>query len=254
MAEETTTLALLIIGIAVLMFYLYITSIQKVFERIGFTKGEAGAILGITIVLGWISIPLFKYNGWWVGINVGGGLIPLIICAILLRSKRVNIAELTMGVIIAAYATYFVTRAEENVGIVADLPLAFAPALAAGFFSMSTFWSDLSKAAPLAYTSGVLGTLIGADVFHLGEMLSFTPPVGETVLLSVGGANILDMVYLTGIVAVGVDIMVFWIKKQESRHGFGAVVSEFGKGAEGLPYARDVVPAPKLEPGRKGRL
>jgi len=254
MAEETTVIALVIVGLAVLLFYLYITSIEKVFERIGFTKGEAGTILAITFILGWITIPLFKYNGWWVGISIGGGLIPLIICVTLLKSKRVNLAELTIGIIIAAYTTYFVTRAEDGVGIVADLPLAFAPALAAGLFSMSTFWADLSKAAPLAYTSGVLGTLIGADVFHLGEMLSFTPPVDQTVILSVGGANIFDMVYLTGIVAVAVDILVFWVKKQESKRGFGTVVAEFKRGAETLPYAKDVVPVPKLEPGRKGKL
>jgi hypothetical protein len=139
------------------------------------------------------------------------------------------------------------------VGIVADIPVAFVPAVAAGLFALSTFWIDIKKAAPLAYASGILGTLIGADLLHLPEMLSFTAPA-ETVTLSIGGANIFDMVYLTGIVAVGVDIIVFWIKKQEARHGMGLVIAQFQEQARNQPYGRDFAPSPKLETGRKGRL
>jgi uncharacterized membrane protein len=251
---DPTQVALFVAGLTLLLFFLYISSIEKIFEKIGFARPEAGTILILTLSFGWITVPLFPYNGWWVGISIGGGIIPLVICYVLIRSRRVSLAEGAIGIIIVATITYFITRAEEGVGIVADLQFAFAPALAAGLFSFSTFWVDIKKAAPLAYFSGVLGTLIGADVFHLADILSFRPPQGEFVILSIGGANILDMVYLTGIVAVAVDIVVFWIKMQEKKHGFERVVSEWEKGAQGLPYARDIEPSPALKPGRKGRL
>lgn len=251
---DPIVLLLVVTGLGLLLFFLYVSSIEKVFERVGFSRGEAGTILTLTLFLGWISIPIFPYNGWWVGISIGGGIIPLIVCYVLMRSGRVHLAEGGIGVIVVAIVTYFITRAEEGVGIVADFPLALAPALAAGLFAFTTFWMDIRKAAPLAYFSGVVGTLVGADVFHLGDILAFSPPSGGFVVLSIGGANIFDMVYLSGIVAVVVDIIVFWILMQEKRHGFQRVVSDWEKGALGLPYATTVKPEPILKPGRKGRL
>lgn len=256
MAQEIdpVLVALFVSGLALLLFFLYISSIEKVFERIGFSRQEAASILTVTLFLGWISIPIFPYNGWWVGISIGGGIIPLIVCYVLLKSKRVHMAEGSIGIVIVAVVTYFITRAEEGVGIVADLPFAFAPALAGGLYALSTFWIDIKKAAPLAYFSGVLGTLIGADVFHLTEILSFKAPADGFPMLSIGGANVFDMVYLSGIVAVAVDIVVFWILQQEKKRGFGRVLTEWERGAEGLPYARDIKAEPTLRPGRKGRI
>ncbi|MGQ9587855.1 MAG: DUF1614 domain-containing protein [Thermoplasmata archaeon] len=254
MAETIDYVFLLIAGVAVLVFFLYVTSIEKILQKIGFSKQEASTILLLTLFFGWLTVPIFPYESWWVGISIGGGIIPIIICAVLMRSRRVGLAEGAVGVVIVAFITYFITRPEAGVGIVADLPFAFAPALAAGLYGLSTFWVTIDKAAPLAYFSGVIGTLVGADVFHLTEILSTAPPNGETVMLSIGGANIFDMVYLTGIVAVAVDIFVFWLQKQQSKHGLGAVVAEFRRGAEGLPYAKEFRPAPKLAPGKKGKI
>ncbi len=249
-----------IIGLAILLFFLYVSGIEKVFERIGFSKGEAGTILLLTLILSGVSIPIFPYHGWWVGISIGGALIPLIVCGYLVSTKRVLASEGLIGIVIVAFITYFITRAEQNVGIVADFPWAFAPAIAAGFFALSTFWIDIRKAAPLAYFSGVVGTLVGADIFHLADILAFPAPSGFN-LLSIGGAGIFDLVYLAGIIAVMVDVFVFWVKRQEKKHGFQKVVAEWERGAEGLPYAKDVKTttptvqvSPTLRPGRRGRL
>lgn len=256
MADELDLglLAIIIVGLAMLLVYLYIASMAKVFAKIGFTKSEVGTILMVTLLLSVVDIPMFPYNGWWVGINVGGALVPLVLCYLLLRSKRVSLAEGMIGVTIVAMITYLVTRAEEGVGIVADVPIAFAPAIAAGFYSVSTFWVDIKKAAPLAYFSGIVGTVIGADVFHLSEILAFEPPSDGFAMLSIGGASIFDMVYLTGIVAVFVDVFVFWVLRQERKFGFYGAMAEYQKGAEGLPYAKETPAAPTLRPDRKGRV
>lgn len=256
MAEAVElTLVIAIMGFVLLMIYLYITTIEKVLEKVGFTKSEASGILFFTLFLGWITIPLFPYNGWWVGISLGGGLIPIIICVILIYSKRVGPAEGFIGLVIVATITYFITRAEEGVGIVADIPWAFMPAVAAGLYSVSTFWVDIRKAAPLAYFSGVTGTLVGADVFHLQEILSFEPPADSAFpLLSIGGANIFDMVYITGVVAVLIGILIFWYDRQRRKRGFERFVEDWRAGAEGLPYAKEPRQSQILRPDRKGRL
>ena len=49
----------------------------------------------------------------------------------------------------------------------------------------------------VAYISGVLGTLIGADIMNLGKLRDLGAPVA-----SIGGAGTFDGIFLTGIVAV----------------------------------------------------
>ncbi len=242
-----------ILGFVLLLVYLYVASIRKVLATLGFTEGEASAILAGTLFLGWLTIPIFPYGGWWVGLSVGGAIIPIAICVNFLLRRRVGVGEAFIGITIVAYITYTVTRAEEGVGIVADVPLAFAPAIAAGLFALSVVWMDVRNAARLAYVSGVLGTLIGADVFRLWEMLSFEAPEGEFSVLSIGGANIFDMVYLTGVIAVGLAVLVLWVKTKRDRIGFGTVISEFERGAAEAPRAREYQAARKIAV-RKGRL
>lgn len=254
MAEYLDPIVILgVLGAVLLFIYLYVASIRKVLATIGFTESEASAILFATLFLGWITVPMFPYGGWWVGLSIGGALIPILICASFLKSKRVLLGEAMIGITIVAYISYTITRAEEGVGIVADVPIAFAPALAAGLYSISVFWMDVRRAAPLAYVSGVLGTLIGADAFRLGEVLAFEAPDEGFPMLSIGGANIFDMVYLTGIVAVIIAIVVLWVKVRRDKLGFGAVASEFDRGAEGLPYAKTVEPKDTIRV-RRGRL
>ena len=52
-------------------------------------------------------------------------------------------------------------------------------------------------AAALAYVSGSLGTLIGADLLNLGAVPGLGAPVA-----SIGGAGTFDGIFLTGILAV----------------------------------------------------
>lgn len=256
MAQELeATLIIVAVGLVLLLVYLYITTIEKVLEQIGFTKAEASTILFATLFMGWLTIPLFPYNGWWVGISLGGGLIPIIICYTLLKSRRVGVAEGFIGLVIVATITYFITRPEEGVGIVADVPWAFMPAVAAGLYSVSIFWIDVRRAAPLAYFSGVTGTLVGADVFHLQEILSFEPPADSVFpLLSIGGANIFDMVYITGIVAVLIGVLIFWYDRQRRKLGFERFIADWRAGIEEHPQAREPRPSDTLRPNRKGRL
>ena len=49
----------------------------------------------------------------------------------------------------------------------------------------------------VAYVSGVLGTLIGADLLNLSKIKGLGAPVA-----SIGGAGTFDGIFLTGIVAV----------------------------------------------------
>jgi uncharacterized membrane protein len=54
-----------------------------------------------------------------------------------------------------------------------------------------------SNVAPLAYIGGCFGTLLGADIFNLGNLRDLCAPVA-----SIGGAGTFDGIFLSGILAV----------------------------------------------------
>jgi uncharacterized membrane protein len=53
------------------------------------------------------------------------------------------------------------------------------------------------SAPPLAYISGSLGTLIGANLLNLGQIQALGAPVA-----SIGGAGRFDGIFMTGVLAV----------------------------------------------------
>jgi uncharacterized membrane protein len=58
-------------------------------------------------------------------------------------------------------------------------------------------WLFASHAVPaVAYVSGTLGTLLGADVFNLGCIRDLNAPVA-----SIGGAGTFDGIFVTGLLA-----------------------------------------------------
>jgi uncharacterized membrane protein len=125
-----------------------------------------------------------------ITVNVGGALIPTILSIYLLFKNRLYIQSL-VGVTIVALIVHRMAHAVPGVGIA--MPPLIPPLLAAGVALVLS-----RQAAPaLAYISGSLGTLIGADLLNLGIVQGLQAPV-----LSIGGAGTFDGVFLTGILAV----------------------------------------------------
>ena len=73
------------------------------------------------------------------------------------------------------------------------MPVFIAPVTAA---IVATLISR-SDSAPLAYVSGTLGVLIGADILRLRNIKAMGLPMA-----SIGGAGTFDGIFLTGIIAV----------------------------------------------------
>jgi uncharacterized membrane protein len=144
--------------------------------------------LGITY-----RIPRVSYGetSTLVAVNVGGALIPTALSVYLLIISSVSIVALSLiGVFIVTIVTHLVARPVRGVGI--ESPAFVSPIVAAISAVL------LSPAHPLviAYVSGTLGTLIGADLSNLGKIPELGAPVA-----SIGGAGTFDGVFLTGIIA-----------------------------------------------------
>jgi len=77
-------------------------------------------------------------------------------------------------------------------GLGIAVPMLVPPLVAAGVGLLLAF----RRAPPVAYVSGSMGTLIGADLLNLGRIAELGAPV-----VSIGGAGTFDGVFLTGIIA-----------------------------------------------------
>ncbi|OAQ21505.1 DUF1614 domain-containing protein [Thermosulfurimonas dismutans] len=125
-----------------------------------------------------------------VALNLGGGLLPVLI-SLYLWFKQGFLVTPIFGIGLVAFVCYRLARPVPGVGIA--IPLLIPP-LVAAFFAL-LFAPEKSPA--VAYISGTLGTLIGADLLHLKDITKIRAPV-----VSIGGAGTFDGIFLTGIVAV----------------------------------------------------
>ena len=207
-----TALFLLIVAY---IFYLILT---KAFKEMGFNSAEAFLIIFASYIFGFniFNLYLFTYNGWDIEMNIGGALIPILLSLYLTVKKSFSLSKVVVGILIVSIVTYLVSYPDPNEGIVSPFPLWLLPAIAAGLTSATLSYTNYRKAAPLAYISGVIGVLVGADVLRLMELLSDKPQ--QFAVAAIGGASVFDMVFLTGILAVIIDsVLMFGQKRREKK-------------------------------------
>lgn len=125
-----------------------------------------------------------------IAVNLGGAIIPTLL-SIYLLVKHQLLARGMIGVTVLAVITHLLARPVHGVGIA--MPT-LVPPITASLVATLLSWR---RAAPLAYISGSLGTLIGADLLNLGRIQGLGAPVA-----SIGGAGTFDGIFLTGILAV----------------------------------------------------
>ena len=128
--------------------------------------------------------------GTVIAVNVGGALIPGLLSLYLYTKNRLWITGILGTVVVAAVCHWFATPVR---GLGIALPVFVAPLTTAAVALV------LSRrhAGPLAYISGSLGTLIGADLLNLGKVQGLGAPIA-----SIGGAGTFDGVFLAGILGV----------------------------------------------------
>ena len=125
--------------------------------------------------------------GTVIAINVGGAVIPTIMSIYLLASRRLWVSG-AIATALVALVLHWLATPVSGVGPV------FIPAIVTAVVSLLLSRRD---AAPLAYISGSMGTLIGADLTNLDKVAGLGAPVA-----SIGGAGTFDGIFLTGILAV----------------------------------------------------
>lgn len=221
---EQLGLWILYISIPIIVLYLIYLVLTKAFKYMGFTKIEAIIIVLVSFLFGFeiiifgfniSNIYLFDHGNWRIGINMGGAVIPILLSIYLTKKKKIPLKKIFFGILAVTIIAFFVTNVVVDRGIVAYFPYWLLPAFFASFASVFLSWKNFHKAAPLAYISGTIGVIIGADFLHIPELLSFTPD--KVTPAVIGGAVVFDMIFITGILAVILDGVIMF--RQRSREG-----------------------------------
>lgn len=136
-----------------------------------------------------------------IAVNVGGCVIPVILAVwqVWHVSQLGGEPLLALGGVCAVNigVCYFAARPMPGIGIV--MPAFVAPLTAVGATWLACgIWeaAGSENLAPIAFTAGVAGPLIGADLLHLKDVLR--TPVG---MMSIGGAGTFDGIILSGVLA-----------------------------------------------------
>jgi len=136
------------------------------------------------------DVPVLKRKVTVIAINVGGAIIPVLLSLYLLLKTNLW-AEAILAILIMSMITHRLARPIRGVGIA--LP-AFIPPVFAALVSIII----VPQYAPVvAYVSGTMGTLIGADIFNIKKLGDLGAPIA-----SIGGAGTFDGIFLNGVLAV----------------------------------------------------
>ncbi len=122
-----------------------------------------------------------------LAVNVGGCIIPLLLCLYLL--PRTPLLPTIFATAISTVACFKLSHVEPGIGV--QIP-AFIPPIISVL--LAWLFSPRNK-IPVAFISGVLGVLLGADILNLPHL------GGHAGIMSIGGAGVYDGIFLVGIIS-----------------------------------------------------
>jgi len=182
-------LAFFLLLLAVLVLVIELRILRYAYRKIGVPPRYMFVVLLLSLLGSQVNIPLFRMGGTLVAINVGGALVPVLLSLYLFLRLPMR-GRMLLGTAIVAVVVHALARIVPGVGIAVPM---FLPPLAAAIVGLALAFR---RAPPVAYVSGSMGALIGADLWNLPRIAEIGVP-----LVSIGGAGTFDGVFLTGIIA-----------------------------------------------------
>jgi uncharacterized membrane protein len=199
-----------------LVAFIKIEILQYAYERMGIDRRYLFALLIFSLLGSYVNIPVAELPAERVysdervtffgmqyviplvinwpktvlAINLGGAVIPTMLSIYLIvKNRQYGNSLLAVGIV--TFIVHLLAHPVAGIGIAVPI---FIPPLASASVALLL---SREQAASLAYVSGSLGTLIGADLLNLDKIQGLGAPVA-----SIGGAGTFDGIFMTGILAV----------------------------------------------------
>ncbi len=212
----------LLLGVLFFFFALIqVGLITYALQHTGLTAQEAFTMLLLSLLGSFINIPVWRLESEGrdalevvnyfgiryrvpahptggstvVAVNVGGAVLPTLLSLYLLLREPAMLVSGVLAVVIVSLVTYRFARPLKGVGIA--MPMFVSPLTAAlAAYLISGLLAGNYDVSAVAYVSGTMGTLIGADLCNLGKLRQLGAPVA-----SIGGAGTFDGIFLSGLIA-----------------------------------------------------
>lgn len=141
-----------------------------------------------------LARPVRRQSFTVIAVNLGGCLVPTALVGYQMARLAVRapsiLPVLGVAVVLNVVLCYYFATPVPKKGI------ALQPLIPAGAAALTALLLAPAWAPPIAFSAGVLGPLIGADLLHLDDLAE----VGAG-MASIGGAGTFDGVVLSGLVA-----------------------------------------------------
>ena len=138
----------------------------------------------------WGLVPPRLSNKIIIAVNVGGCLIPVGLSFYFISLQLIDPIKVILSVAAITLLSFKSSQLIPGFGV--GMPIFLAPLSAA----LLAIIIDPEHAAQLAYMSGVLGVLIGADILRIKNIAKL-----GTSIAVIGGAGTFDGIFLTGLIA-----------------------------------------------------
>ncbi len=214
--KQNARLLVFILALVLLLVVVHVGIISITFSKLGLTRESAFVLLFCSLFGSLINIPLFTIKSkttikvrdtyipgylrpylqhlsgrTLIAVNVGGCLIPLLFSIYLFSTQPLMLYEILPGILLVTLISYVYSFPVKGTGI--GMPMLIAPLFAA---IIAIIIND-ELSAPLAYISGTMGVLVGADLLNFRHVSNM-----GAMVASIGGAGTFDGIFMTGILAV----------------------------------------------------
>jgi len=187
----TNIILLPVLSLSLLIAYL---NKREFLEKSGFDKPVIGMIIIGSFFGVFVDIPLIIFEDSLLNINLGGALIPVIVCGVLIYNKmreKSDIFLLIFGIGIISLISYRVSYIAPGRGIIAEFPWYLAPAFGALLLALilglikknilNGLWIGIGTV--IGSLIAFLITLIGLEVAILSEFAWYIfPPLGALLI------------------------------------------------------------------------
>ncbi|ASI99127.1 DUF1614 domain-containing protein [Thermococcus celer] len=206
------------------VFIMFSSAVMVAFERLGIPPEVAYTLFLFSLLGSFINIPIAEettyepviglrevrffgilypvpYFDWAerkvvIAVNVGGALVPLSVVLyevfrLLYLGRFALLFNALLATLIAALFSHAFARPVRGLGIA--MPMFLPPVIAV---ILGWFLGD-GDPALVAYVSGTMGVLIGADLMNWKRIKNLGAP-----MVSIGGAGTFDGIFLAGLIAV----------------------------------------------------
>lgn len=191
-----------LVAIALLAGIVALT-LARALAQVGFRLAETSMLLLAAPILSSAELPwtLLERDGSIVLMNVAGFVVPLVVGVKILAQRRVPIETALVAIAAVTLVAYPTSMAVPDQGILLYYRI---PALVAGGVAVALCWRNWEQAGLVAFVAGSVGVILGADFAHLPELLA----ADGARRIVLGGAGILDGIFLVGILGSLIAVLV----------------------------------------------